>query len=114
MDQPDGNVLQFQAGGLNLTLLRQEERNKCVCVCMYMCMCVHACVYMPVCVCGGRGVFTAIVSGGQRVSTCSQEIFPPSEKHFTCAIPKEGKGENVKSNGGVYMDRRKSREKALS
>lgn len=71
-----------------------------MCACMYVyvctCMCVYACVCMYVCVCGGRGVFTAIVSGGQRVSTCSQEIFPPSEKHFTCVIPKEGKGEKVK------------------
>ena len=72
----------------------------CVYMCVYMhvcvCVCVHACMYMSVCVCGGRGVFTEIVSGGQRVSICSQEIFPPSEKHFTCVIPKEGKEEKVK------------------
>ena len=54
MDQPDGNVLQFQAGGLNLILLSQEERN----VCVYACVCVYVCV-------GGGGVFIVIVSWGK-------------------------------------------------
>ena len=58
MDQPDGNVLQFQAGGLNLILLSQEERNVCLYVCVYACVCVSVCV-------GGGGVFIVIVSWGK-------------------------------------------------
>lgn len=64
MDQPDGNVLQFQAGGLDLIPLLQEEKGICVCTCMcvstlyvhvYACnVCACMCVGMHTCVHSGR------------------------------------------------------------
>lgn len=91
MDQPDDNVLQFQAGGLDLILLLQEEREEWVCVCVWVCVCARACAW---------ACLPWQQVGGQRVRIHFQEIFHPSEKKLTYVIPKEGEEEKVKWNGG--------------
>ena len=97
MDQPDGNVLQFQAGGLNLILLSQEERNVCLYVCVYACVCVYVCV-------GGGGVFIVIVSWGKGWVYVLKKSFPLMKSISPESFQRKVKRKKVKwSGGGIWI-----------